>query len=426
MTPAEKYAESYANTIRQLFTDICQNRQSADRVLASYFRLNKKHGGRDRRIIRETLFALFRWHGWLQKLPATNEEQRWFRQLAACGLLEQHSWQPIQQAWQLRGGLLPHSAAPWKDLTEAAELLQLWFSGTEFAPSELVPDWFLTHLPALDDAGLQALLQSFCRRPPLWLRVQHQSAATARCALEQAGYAVSPSSHVVDAISLGHQSINLNEVALYKEGNIEVQDLASQVIGHICAPKAGEQWWDACCGAGGKSLQLAAMMANQGRISASDIRPNALKELQKRAMRSHADVIVPMLWQAGTLPVAQDAFDGVLVDAPCSCTGTWRRNPDMRWLDEESAITDKPSLQLAILQQASAAVKAGGVLLYATCSLADAENRAVVDAFLASNPQFQLQVVQHPFTGADTRYLTIWPHEADTDGMFVVRMLRMA
>ncbi|QUN06652.1 RsmB/NOP family class I SAM-dependent RNA methyltransferase [Shewanella yunxiaonensis] len=424
MTPAEKYADSYAKTIHQLFTEILQSRQSADRVLAAYFRLNKKHGGRDRRIIRETLFALFRWYGWLKLLPAANDEQLWFRQLAACGLLEQHSWQPTLEAWQLRGGLLPHSGTPWQSLTQAAEQLQLWFAGTDFPAEALVPQWFWQQLSAMNDTQKLTLLQSFCSRPPLWLRVQQLSTTDAKQALATAGFSATESAYFEDAISLGHQSINLNELTLYKDGQLEVQDLASQVIGHICNPQAGEQWWDACSGAGGKSLQLASLMKNQGQIVASDIRQSALLELEKRAARSQCNIIKSVLWQSETAPVATQAFDGVLVDAPCSCTGTWRRNPDMRWLDHETAVTEKPPLQLDILQRASNAVKSGGVLVYATCSLADAENRGVVDAFLAANPQFTLQSLEHPFTGERTEYLTVWPYQADTDGMFVVRMLR--
>ncbi len=151
-----------------------------------------------------------------------------------------------------------------------------------------------------------------------------------------------------DAISLGSKSINLNEIRLYKEGFIEVQDLASQVIGQVCAPKAGENWWDACSGAGGKSLQLSSLMQQDnaakgvlGTITASDIRPAALNELEKRAKRAGFNIKVAP-WRSDALPVAREAFDGVLVDAPCSCTGTWRRNPDMRWLDDSQAISDKP------------------------------------------------------------------------------------
>lgn len=424
MTPAEKYADSYAQTIRLLFTEILQSKQSADRVVAGYFRLNKKHGGRDRRIIRETLFALFRWYGWLIRIPAANEEQRWFRQLATCGLLEQHPWQATLTAWQLRAGLLPHEGSAWQQLTEAAELLQLWFSGSDFPVQALVPEWFWAQLPGLSDNQQLQLLQSLSRRPPLWLRVQRLPTASAIQSLQAAGFSVEASTFFDDALSLGHQSINLNEQSLYKDGQLEVQDLASQVIGHICAPQAGEHWWDACCGAGGKSLQLASQMQNRGHIVASDIRQSALQELQKRASRAQFDIISPALWPSDKLPVAAAMFDGVLVDAPCSCTGTWRRNPDMRWLDEETAVTDKPQLQLDILQRASAAVKPGGKLVYATCSLAPAENRAVVDRFLNDNADFQLQLLQHPFTGEKTEYLTVWPFEADSDGMFVVRMCR--
>ena len=424
MTPVEKHADSYAQTIRLLFTDILQSKHSADWVVASYFLLNKKHGGRDRRIIRETLFALFRWYGWLKRLPVANEEQQWFRQLAVCGLLEQHSWQPTLEAWQQRAGLLPHVATPWQQLTEATEQLQLWFAGSDFPAQALVPEWFLAQLPELGEHQKMQLLQSLSSRPPLWLRVQQLPTVQAIQSLEAAGLSVKASTFFDNAISLGHQSINLNELPFYKAGYLEVQDLASQVIGHICAPTATEHWWDACCGAGGKSLQLASQMQNRGRIVASDIRQHVLLELQKRASRAQFDIISTALWQSDHLPVAQEKFDGVLVDAPCSCTGTWRRNPDMRWLDDVTAITDKPTLQLDILQRASAAVKTGGKLVYATCSLAHAENRAVVDRFLSNNPDFRLQMLQHPFTGERTEYLTVWPFEADTDGMFVVRMCR--
>jgi len=124
------------------------------------------------------------------------------------------------------------------------------------------------------------------------------------------------------------------------------------------------------------------------------------------------------------LPVDANAFDGVLVDAPCSCTGTWRRNPDMRWLDDASAITDKPMLQLAILRRSAAAVKSGGKLVYATCSLSPSENEQIVKDFLSVTSEFELEPVIHPFTGEQFDMLTIWPQQADSDGMFVAKMRR--
>ena len=146
--------------------------------------------------------------------------------------------------------------------------------------------------------------------------------------------------------------------------------------------------------------------------------------LLKRAKRAHFKHISITPCKTELLPVKADYFDGVLVDAPCSCTGTWRRNPDMRWIDDVSAITEKPELQLDILKRSAEAVKMGGALLYATCSLTEIENQSVVNAFLKANTQFELEYLTHPFTGESTTMLTVWPQQADTDGMFVVKMRR--
>jgi 16S rRNA (cytosine967-C5)-methyltransferase len=161
-----------------------------------------------------------------------------------------------------------------------------------------------------------------------------------------------------------------------------------------------------------------------GSIISSDIRSNALEELTKRAQRAHFNGISVARWKSDALPVPADHFDGVLVDAPCSCTGTWRRNPDMRWLDGVEAVADKAALQLDILSRSSHAVKADGILVYATCSLSPLENQDVVTAFLQQHPEFTLTPIRHPFTGEQTEMLTVWPFEANSDGMFVARMLR--
>ncbi|MGS0727961.1 RsmB/NOP family class I SAM-dependent RNA methyltransferase, partial [Shewanella sp. 0m-11] len=182
-----------------------------------------------------------------------------------------------------------------------------------------------------------------------------------------------------------------------------------------------------CSGAGGKSLQLRSLMLKQdhearGSIVSSDIRRKPLEELTKRAKRAGFNAISIAPWKSEALPVQAESFDGVLVDAPCSCTGTWRRNPDMRWLDDASVVTDKHTLQLDILSRSAKAVKPQGQLVYATCSLSPIENEQVVNAFLQSNPEFELQTLTHPFTGEQVNMLTIWPQEADTDGMFVAKM----
>ncbi|WP_228289608.1 RsmB/NOP family class I SAM-dependent RNA methyltransferase [Shewanella cyperi] len=433
VSPAEvavKRAGSHSHTIKQLFNDIMESGQSADRVLAAYFKLNRKHGSKDRKLIRETLFALFRWWGWARKLPLEGDAL-WHGQLALCAALEQHLWEDIRAAWAMEAGW-QQLALPGFD-TPSATALQLsqLLAPVQFHAADLVPDWFWPLLPPLDDAEREALLTSLCKRPPIWARAQGMARDQAVSDLRALGIEASAAPYFSDALSLGSKSINLNEITLYTAGKLEIQDLSSQVIGQVCDPKPGESWWDACAGAGGKSLQLSSLMANRatsanaGQIVASDIRALALEELGKRARRAGFANISVARWRSDALPVDAGSFDGVLVDAPCSCTGTWRRNPDMRWLDSATAVTDKPELQLDILRRASAAVRKGGVLVYATCSLAEAENRAVAEAFLAAHPEFVPEEFTHPFSGERCTMATVWPQQANSDGMFVARFRRL-
>lgn len=430
--PMQKRAMSYGNTIAGLFAEVFDTHLPADKVLANYFREHKKHGSKDRKIIRETFFALFRWWGWLKQLPtletSPNARQVDFQHLALAATLESHPWQSVTQAWLACVGKNWEPLEPNLQLQQKATWLQSQFAGFEFRLTELLPDWFWQYCQLADESQ-QALIESMMSRPPIWARVQHVSRQQAVATLAQAQIDVESTPYFADAISLGTKSINLDAMTLYKQGQLEIQDLASQVIGQICAPQPDQQWWDACSGAGGKSLQLKSLMLRQnanstGRIVASDIRPRPLQELAKRAKRAKFSGIMTKPWQSEALPVEPASFDGVLVDAPCSCLGTWRRNPDMRWVDTPSCVEQKPSLQLDILSRSSRAVKPGGTLVYATCSLAKVENEDVVQAFLQKHAEFELQPLQHPFTQIQSDTLTIWPFEANTDGMFVAKFHR--
>jgi 16S rRNA (cytosine967-C5)-methyltransferase len=446
-TPAQKRALSYAATIHGLLCQVFASAQPADRVLANYFRDHKKHGSKDRKVIRETLFGIFRWWGWLRQLQgpvqsSVSEPQsiEWYAILSGCALLESHPWHDIRAAWldfaklEIAGlSTADLSSAgqekPGKEIVGCQALLSRLFPGHDFDARLLLPDWFW-QLCEVEGADTDAFIQAMSSRPPIWGRCQNMDSQEAARQLQAQGIDATAEQVFSDALNLGHKSMNLNQVSLYLEGKLEIQDLASQVIGQICAPGKDELWWDSCSGAGGKSLQLRSLMlaqgnAGKGKIVASDIRPKALEELGKRAARANFKGIEIAPWQSDALPVPAGHFDGVLVDAPCSCTGTWRRNPDMRWIDGIDSVQDKPALQLDILSRASQAVREGGVLVYATCSLAPQENRAVVEAFLAGHDDFQLQTLTHPFNGTEADMLTIWPFEADSDGMFVARMRKL-
>jgi 16S rRNA (cytosine967-C5)-methyltransferase len=435
-TPAQKRALSYASTIKQLFDEIQSSKMPADRILANYFREHKKHGSKDRKVIRESLFSLFRWWGWFQRLGDQQESAVYFASLSASALLEAHAWQDIASAWhELSQSPIDYQqtqALTVESLDDKLALIQYLFPATEFKAQDLLPDWFWQVCP-VDTAQQTKLIAAMSSRPPIWGRAQGITSQDAATQLQALGIEASYGHYFSDAINLGSKSMNLNEITLYKDGNIEIQDLASQVIGQICAPEPDAHWWDACSGAGGKTLQLRSLMlakaadnqtSSAGSIISSDIRSNALDELTKRAQRAHFNGISVARWKSDALPVPADHFDGVLVDAPCSCTGTWRRNPDMRWLDGVEAVADKAALQLDILSRSSRAVKAGGILVYATCSLSPIENQDVVTAFLQQHPEFTLTPIRHPFSGEQTEMLTVWPFEANSDGMFVARMLR--
>ena len=427
---AQKRALSYANTILTLFSEVMTTQKPADRVVANYFREHKKHGSKDRRIIRETLFALFRWWGWLRKPYSDNiiseikVNQASIKLLLSVAVIEKHNWSPIIEAWSE----LSECNLAGEQVSELESIKHL-YPEYEFELVDLLPESFWSQVD-LSEENKTKLAASMLSRPPIWARAQFAATDKVKAELEAETLQVETSEYFDDALHLGTKSINLPQIKMYQQGKLEIQDLASQVIGNVCAPKPEEHWWDSCSGAGGKSLQLASLMAQAdskvtGKIISSDIRKSALEELSKRAKRANIKTIQTKAWNDNNLPVKANHFDGVLVDAPCSCTGTWRRNPDMRWTDDLSHIEEIAKLQLDILSRSSAAVKTGGVLVYATCSLLDQENPQVVNKFLAKHSEFSLVPLTHPFTGEKANHLTIWPFEANSDGMFVTKFTRV-
>ncbi|WP_336246470.1 hypothetical protein [Shewanella sp. OMA3-2] len=276
---AEKRAISYASTIFNLFDSVLFTKQPADRIIANYFREHKKHGSKDRRVIRESLFSLFRWWGWIKQLGDYQQQATFFSMLASAAQLENHSWIDIRDAW-LKFGNHPHLATPLpsSESDSVVDKLHLFkqFSQLDSCTLEqLLPTWFWLHCNVDSEIEKQALIQAMSSRPPIWARAQQSSTQNVLNRLSQDNIQAVGSEYFNDTINLGHNSINLNQVAAYTEGLLEIQDIASQVIGQTCNPKTDSQWWDACSGAGGKSLQLLSLMQQagiEGHVTASDIR----------------------------------------------------------------------------------------------------------------------------------------------------------
>jgi 16S rRNA (cytosine967-C5)-methyltransferase len=420
----------------------------ADRALAAALRANRQIGGRDRRLISETVFAVLRWWGWLEPLApsqfvaALGPGPESTATLAAPAI-RATAWAPVLgAAWTLEAAEVPEAARLWLSLAlpeassatvaqpgmalpERSPLLAPFFGAGDPPPEpeRLLPAWAWPEIRCPRPRA--ELLEWLQRRPPVWLRAQTADVPGLVAALRLARVPVQPHSALPTALATPPPRVNLRTLDAFQNGLFEVQDLASQLIGHICAPAPGQRWWDACAGAGGKTLHLAELMARKGSVTASDIRSYKLEDLRRRARRAGFPNIRTREWDGKALPQDRSSFDGVLVDAPCSCSGTWRRNPDGRWTLRHSELAEFSALQGRLLANASRAVRPGGVLVYATCSLFPAENEAVVDAFLMANPGFRLDAFPHPLSGTPANgMLQVWPWDGDCDAMFVARLRR--
>ena len=210
---------------------------------------------------------------------------------------------------------------------------------------------------------------------------------------------------VAGALRITENPRKLNGSLAYRYGFVELQDVSSQLVSQRAGAKSGMKVLDYCAGGGGKTLALAAEMHGKGQLFAHDANPLRMKDLPERARRAGADIQVISPDHIGTSPKC----DLVLVDAPCSGSGAWRRNPDSKWRLTEARLAELVSLQREILQKAQARVADGGALAYATCSLFERENAAQAAWFLEQNNGWELAHQQSlsPLTGGDGFFISV-------------------
>ncbi len=242
-------------------------------------------------------------------------------------------------------------------------------------------------------------------------------------ALTGEGVGVEPHPWLPDCLILTENG-SLEQLSAFREGLFYVQDPAAHLAVLAAGPQPGDQVLDACAAPGGKSFACAVEMGNHGRLVSCDVYPHKKKLIEAGAERLGLSCIQPMVKDAAeTAPEFLEAFDLVLADVPCSGLGVIRKKPEIRYKDP-SLVEDLPALQENILQNVSRYVKPGGVLLYATCTLRREENEAVVEAFLAENPRFQLEGfnLPGPVGPVPEGVITLWPHRLDTDGFFIAKL----
>lgn len=296
-----------------------------------------------------------------------------------------------------------------------------------------VPDWLYPLLSAQYGEHLAAEMTALREPAPLDLRVNilKGTREEARAALAEEGWEMqatplSPWGLRID----GRRPVTTG--AAFQSGLVEIQDEGSQVVAALTDARPGMRVVDWCAGAGGKTLALAAMMGNRGQIVACDVSASRLEGAVRRLRRAGVTNVERHLVEAGDKWAKRRAatFDRVLVDAPCTGTGTWRRHPDARHRLTEQDLLELVRKQSSILDAAGRLVRAGGRLIYATCSLLEQENEGQVSAFLIRHPEFVLVPLAQawPLPGAAPQgdMLSLTPARHGTDGFFAAVLERRA
>ncbi len=421
MTPSAR-----VQSVLDLLEALARESRPADGLLAAWLRARRYIGSKDRAAISTRFYAVLRhfrrldWSLARHQIPMTPRARllAWLalgEGIAATDLATLFSggtYAPAAltsdelKAWRkLQGHTLTHPSMPEDVQTECppalfaplkqkfgAAFLKEMQAMLEPAPLDLRVNLLkMTQEAALQDLRAAGLKAEICPFSPVGLRV------------------------------FGRPS--LNTLPMLKDGAIEIQDEGSQLVALAVEAKPGERIVDFCAGAGGKTLALGAMMANKGRIIACDISEKRLRSGTARFRRAGLHNIETRTLVGTRDPWVKkhkESFDRVLADAPCSGTGTWRRNPDTRGSQLGPSLPDLLKTQAEILDSAARLVKKGGRLVYATCSLLPEENEDQIAAFLAAHPDFS--VVPCGMNGAD--FLSLTPHRHGTDGFFAAALER--
>lgn len=392
----------------------------ADGALSRYFREHPRLGSRERGVIAEAVYGLLRQRTMLTHFAESGAgpQMRRLALLALAGTVGADAIAGLsdpEQDWLGRVAAIDRANLP-------------------LAVRTSFPDWMLERLVAQygEPVALQ-LIDALNCPAPLDLRVNalKSSREAAEAALAHAGISFERTPFAPLGLRLAKKPA-LQNLPLFKDGLIEVQDEGSQLLAHLLGARRGEMVVDFCAGAGGKTLAIGAAMRNTGRLYAFDVSDKRLARLKPRLARSGLSNVHPVvIAHENDAKVKRLAgkIDRVLVDAPCSGVGTLRRNPDMKWRLQPDAIDELNAKQQSILAGAARLVKPGGRLVYATCSLLGSENEGIVGQFLAAHPDFALVPARDALAeqkiALDTGdYLQLLPHLHQSDGFFAAVMER--
>lgn len=433
MTPSARLS-----SVIELIDIIMSEAGPAEHCVRTYFRTRRYAGSKDRRWITEFLYSLFRRLGetdWMvQELGLTVTSRT--RALIALSKFEETSLEDIQSRFV--SGSYAGEALSEEEVSAIEALGGLDFSAMPSHAKDNFPSWLSdeVHRQYADQAP--AVLASYQQRAPLTLRVNRLRSDREEVLrlLEEDG----ANAHATKMSPLGiilKGRINIAVHPVMERGLVEIQDEAAQISSLLADAKPGMEVADYCAGAGGKSLAMAADMDNTGQIYAFDVNSRRMKDIAIRCRRSGVHVIE-------ALQLHQDekddevferlggTLDRVFVDAPCSGSGTWRRQPDQKWFFTEERLAELTALQQDILGKAATLVAPGGRLIYATCSILEQENADQISKFLEQNADFSILPVSDICSEVDLpenlgdQFLKLTPDMAGSDGFFTAVLIRKA
>ena len=389
------------NTIRgvhQALEAIFEQGQYADKVIERTLKSNPKWGAKDRSFIAETTYEMVRWWRLVNFLSPSKDP-----------------WDLFGTYWLMQGNELPL----WDEFArlQPEKIKSKYDSITDPGLLESIPEWLQTLGSKELGDKWEAEIHALNEEAEVVLRVN--TLKTTRERLKNLLEADGIRSYLVkgypDALVLEERQ-NVFRHPSFKEGLFEVQDASSQLVAAALQVESGMRVIDACAGAGGKSLHLAALMGNKGKVISMDVEEWKLQQAKLRARRNGVSIFEPKVIEGSkTIKRLKESADRLLLDVPCSGLGVLRRNPDTKWKLSLESIQKVQETQQEILQSYPSMLKKGGQLVYATCSILPSENEEQVKKFLASEAGKDFELIE------DRKVLA---QESGFDGFYIARLLK--
>ena len=391
-----KLYRNLCEAVVDVLESIFNENRYADKAIEKMLKQNVRWGSRDRRFIAETAYDIVRWYrllGYLSDAPSDV-----WKLMGAWFLLNKSPDLPPWDEFQgLNAKIILDKYEQAKRIRKIHESIPDWLD--ELGEAELGEKWSI-EIQALNEEAKVVLRVNT-------LKVQREEL---KDELENEDILTEAIREYPDALIL-NQRQNIFSQPLFKDGLFEVQDAGSQLIAPFLNVEPGHRVIDACAGGGGKTLHLAALMQNKGRIIAMDTEEWKLEELKKRARRAGASNIIEtrLIESSKTIKRLENSADRLLLDVPCSGLGVLKRNPDAKWKLSMEFIESVKSIQQKILQEYCGMLKPGGLMVYSTCSILSSENEKQVERFLSEKKEFQLlkEKMIYPSKGFDGFYMAL-------------------